>query len=116
MLLVIRELGFPTAFVAQDGQEYLPIPWDAFDCLFVGGSTAWKLSEPAYALVREAKRRGKWCHMGRVNSWRRIRAAAMSGYDSCDGTYIAYNPIELTEKVSGWMRNLREQQRLWEVA
>src|SRR5690242_10191187 len=27
----IRALGYPAAFVAQDGQESLPVPWDEFD-------------------------------------------------------------------------------------
>jgi hypothetical protein len=106
VLPVIRAMGFLAAFVGQDGQEHLPIPWDAFDCL----------SSPAYALVREAKLRGKWCHLGRCNSWRRFRAAMLSGYDSCDGTYIAYNPIELTERVGYWMRQQVAQPALtlWE--
>lgn len=103
VLPVIRDMGFPAAFVGQDGQEGLPVHWDTFDAWFAGGSTAWKLSEPAYALAAEAKRRGKWTHMGRVNSLRRFRAAALSGYDSADGTCIAYNPVELTERVAMWL-------------
>ena len=39
----IRALGYPAAFVAQDGQENLPLPWDMFDVLFIGGSTEFKL-------------------------------------------------------------------------
>lgn len=108
----IRELGFPAAFVAQDGQEDLPVPWDQFDCLFVGGTTEWKLSEPAYGLVREAKRRGRWTHQGRVNGWRRFRACLIAGFDSCDGTYIAYAPNELLERVTFWMEQSRRQPAL----
>jgi hypothetical protein len=40
---VIRGLGFRAAYVAQDGHELFAPPWDEFDCLFIGGSTAWKL-------------------------------------------------------------------------
>ncbi len=79
----------PIAFVAQDGQERLPVPWDRFQALFVGGSTAWKLGPHATALVREAKRRGKWVHMGRVNSLRRIQWCKALGVDSVDGTGFA---------------------------
>ncbi len=41
----IRALGVPAALVAQDGLEDMvdKIPWDAFDVLFVGGSTEFKL-------------------------------------------------------------------------
>lgn len=115
ILPIIRDMGFPAAFVAQDGQESLPVPWSAFDCLFIGGSTDWKLSEPAYGLVTEAKRRGRWAHMGRVNGWRRFRACLVSGFDSCDGTYIAFNPTEFAERSERWMQRARLQRRLWEV-
>ncbi len=42
----IHDMGFPVAFAAQDGIRKEPrdqIPWDDFDVLFIGGSTAWKL-------------------------------------------------------------------------
>ena len=41
----IRALGVPAALVAQDGLEdhVDKIPWDAFDVLFIGGSTEFKL-------------------------------------------------------------------------
>ncbi len=41
--------------------------WHRLDALFVGGSTYFKLGPTAAGLVREAKRRGLWTHMGRVN-------------------------------------------------
>jgi hypothetical protein len=34
----IRELGYPVAFVAQNGQGLLTMPWDQLDVLFLGGS------------------------------------------------------------------------------
>lgn len=71
----IRALGYRAAFVAQDGLEDLDVPWRDFDVLFIGGSTAWKLSDAAASVVAEAKRQGKGTHMGRVNSLKRLRAA-----------------------------------------
>lgn len=76
--------GQPVAFVAQDGLNWLP--WRYFDALFIGGSTEFKLSARVAELVREAKWRGKWVHMGRVNTRRRIRYAQSIGCDSIDGT------------------------------
>lgn len=103
----IRALGYRAALVAQDGLE--DVPWAEFDALFIGGTTAWKLSEVAYRLAREADKRGKWTHMGRVNSWRRLKAAAVSGYDSADGTYIAFGPDLLLPKVIAWAATLRRE-------
>ena len=101
MLPQIRALGYKAALVAQDGLEALDVPWDEFDCLFVGGTTAWKLSEHAYLLVAEANRRGKWTHMGRVNSWQRFRTAAAAGYDSADGTVLRFDPNRPVHKWNG---------------
>ena len=102
----IRKLGYPAAFVAQDGFESLPeIPWDEFDCLFIGGSTSWKLGPYARAAVREAKVRGKWVHMGRVNSERRWRYADAIGVDSVDGTYLTFGPNANLPKLLAWTRN-----------
>lgn len=108
----IRALGLPAAFVAQDGATAATVPWDTFDVLFIGGSTAWKLSEHAYGLAADAKRRGKWCHMGRVNSWIRIRAAAAAGYDSSDGTCLTRNPPQYVREIAGWLDQLQRQPAL----
>lgn len=105
----IRAIGYRAALVAQDGLEDLDVPWDECDALFVGGTTTWKLSESAYQLAREADRRGKWVHLGRVNSWRRLKAAAISGYDSADGTYLAFGPDVLLPRLMGWLDTLRRQ-------
>lgn len=113
MLARIREVGYRAALVAQDGLESLPVPWDAFDALFVGGTTNWKLSEAAYALVAEAKARGKWCHQGRCNSGRRLRAAAVGGYDSADGTFLAFGPDKNLPRVLRWLGELERQPCLW---
>ena len=80
------EHGLPPAFVAQDGATSAEIPWDAMACLFIGGSTIYKLSSDAADLAREAKERGKLVHMGRVNTARRIQYANAIGCDSVDGT------------------------------
>lgn len=114
VLPMIRARGYPAALVAQDGLEYLPVPWDDFDCLFVGGTTAWKLSEPAYALVAEAKRRGKWTHMGRVNSLRRLLACQVAGFDSADGTYLAFGPDTNAPKLQRWLDRIATQPPLAE--
>lgn len=80
----LYEVGQPVAFVAQDGLENPP--WQAFQALFVGGTTAWKLGPQAARLVRTGIALGKHIHMGRVNTRRRITYAKALGCHSIDGT------------------------------
>lgn len=83
---VVVWFGYPVALVAQDGLEHERVPWHRLDALFIGGSTAWKLGAPAAALAQEAKRRGKWLHIGRVNTRSRLEYAGSLDADSVDGT------------------------------
>jgi len=113
ILPLIRGLGYRAALVAQDGLEAIAVPWDSFDCLFMGGTTRWKLSEPCYALMRDARERGKWIHAGRVNSLRRLRAMAMGGAHSADGTYVAFGPDVNIPKLQSWMDEQARQPSLF---
>lgn len=109
VLSEIRSLGYEAAFVAQDGLENLSIYWEKFDCLFIGGTTQWKCSDSAFHLIREGLRRGKWVHVGRVNSMRRILWARFAGAHSCDGTYIAFAPDKNLPNVEGWLDLIKTQ-------
>ena len=62
----IRALGYRAALVAQDGLEDHDIEWAAFDAVFLGGSTAWKLGPAAAGLTAHARSLGLPVHMGRV--------------------------------------------------
>lgn len=99
---VIRSYGFLVAFVGQDGLENYGLP-DDIDAFFIGGSTKWKLSKAARELAQEAKRRGKWLHMGRVNSLARIHYAESIGCDSVDGTHIIFEPRRASLRLIAWM-------------
>ena len=100
---VVEDAGYPVAFVAQDGWNSYDTPWDQFDCLFIGGSTEWKLSEDAARAVHEAKLRSLWAHVGRVNSGKRLRWATSIGADSCDGTFVAFGPDINLPKIERWL-------------
>ncbi len=77
----IRSYGFRhLAFVAQDGCEPGDVP-DGVHCVFVGGSTKWKL-ENAHRFKGVAPK----LHIGRVNSEARFRWAERIGADSVDGS------------------------------
>lgn len=116
----IRDLGYPVAYVAQDGLEDLELPydgtdwWDSFDVLFIGGTTEWKLGRHARRIVAQAKARGKWVHMGRVNSERRYRYAHGIGCDSADGTFLTFGPDTNLPRLLSWAR-VEDQGHLFEV-
>lgn len=81
--------GWPVAFVCQDGQENLPMPWDEIDAIFIGGSTTWKCSQHAVHLIKAARALGKWVHAGRVNTSQRWKHFEKNGVNSGDGSGIA---------------------------
>ncbi len=107
MMPRVRQMGFPVAFVAQDGLEHLPTPWDAFDVLFIGGSTQWKLSGMASTLAKEALRLGKRVHMGRVNSYQRLKYAHTIGCSTTDGTFLSFGPDVNLPRVYQWFDKLQ---------
>lgn len=109
----IRELGVPAAFAAQDGCDALGLPWDAFDVLFIAGSTEWKTGPVAEQLAREAKARGKGIHMGRVNSRQRLRTAEWFGCDFADGTFFAFGPDKNLGLMRGWLDELHHTPSLF---
>lgn len=84
-----RLAGWPVALVCQDGQEFLPIPWDDIAAVFIGGSTSWKCSLHVEQIIRTAKLLGKWVHVGRVNDPQRFLHFERLEADSCDGTGLA---------------------------
>lgn len=114
-LPTIRQLGFPSAFVTQDGCTDELVPWGEFDYLFVGGSDAWKLGEASWRLCRTANEQGVPVHVGRVNSFRRLRACAISGVASVDGTYLAFGPDANWPKLTGWLDAINGDQQSMEL-
>lgn len=104
----VKGLGYRVAYVTQDGAAAETVPWDGCDAIFTGGTDAWKESAEAQALVEEARRRGKWTHMGRVNTKARILFAAARGYDSVDGTCLAWGPDANLPKILRYLRRAHE--------
>ena len=103
---IVASCGYLPAYVLQDGCR--AIPSDA-GAVFTGGSNEWKLGRPARLLIEQAKARGLWAHMGRVNSRRRVQYARACHYDSVDGTFLAFAPDKNLPAVLGWMREANDQ-------
>lgn len=112
-VLEVRASGQPVAFVGQDGAEDMDLPWNDFDAWFVGGSTRWKLSQASAGLCAEAKWLGKWVHMGRVNSLRRMQAAFDMGADSIDGTAASMFGDKYIHAFCRWIDRLHQQPTLF---
>ncbi len=77
---VLREYGWPLAFAAQDGMTPADVPADA-SVVFIGGSTEWKWSY-AWQFCEKFSR----VHIGRVNTYGKLRHCQKIGAESCDGT------------------------------
>jgi hypothetical protein len=107
---IIVEAGQRPAFVLQDGCDCLP---DDTSAIFIGGTTEYKLGLVAAGLTREAKARGMWVHMGRVNSRRRIYYAWSIGVDSCDGTATSRNPEIKIPRYLHWAEAADKQGELF---
>lgn len=81
--------GWPLAFVCQDGAENHAIPWECLAAVFIGGTTEWKMSKHAAAIIKTAKILSKHSHVGRVNTPARWNHFEKLGADTCDGSGIS---------------------------
>lgn len=100
--------GLPRALVLQDGIEHVTIPWDDLAAVFIGGSDAFKFSAIAARAARTAKMLGKWVHVGRVNTPRRVRNWKALA-DSIDGSGISRYD-HMLEEVLAEIRDEHPQQ------
>lgn len=105
----LRAVTSRIALVTQDGMHPEDLRWPDIDAVFVGGTTEWKTGQESATICAEARRRGKWVHMGRVNSLKRIKAAQSMGCDSVDGTYLKYGPDVNTPKLLHWLGTTERQ-------
>ena len=98
----------PVAIVAQNGATAESIPWADIECVFIGGSTEWKVSGNTEDIVNKANEQGVWAHVGRVNSLKRLRWARDIGADSADGTMLVFHPTKRLAELRQWLVTLDE--------
>lgn len=108
--MLYARFRFPVAFVAQDGCHVEDVPWRQLGALFIGGSTAYKLSADVDELLEFAGARGIWRHVGRVNTRRRMRHF-LGRCESIDGSGFSQFPKRIWMALD-WKRELVEQGRL----
>lgn len=99
---IIAAMGYPVAFALQNGMQHETLPWNYLDAVFIGGDTLFKYTPYVRDIAQEAKRQGKWLHMGRVNSTQRIRHCQAIGCDSFDGTGYAIEPRRALNELHHW--------------
>ena len=76
---ILKQYGYPIAFVAQEGCEPNLVPSGA-DWIFIGGRDPWKMKNvKKYIIDRPV-------HVGRVSSYKRLKTCEMLGVDSVDGS------------------------------
>lgn len=91
----------------QDGATPAQLPsW----CrgIFVGGSTPWKI-----ATIEQWCSLGLYCHVGRVNTFSRLRQCLNAGADSVDGSGPTMFD-KAAREVAGWLAQLHAQGRLFD--
>jgi hypothetical protein len=110
-LPTVRAVNPRVLLPVQDGCEDAVAPLlPAVFGLFVGGTTEWKLSTlPWWAAL--ARRHGKYLHVARVNTARRIRLCQMAGAHSFDGTSVTRYAVTLPK-----LDEARRQEGLWRPA
>lgn len=103
----VKGMGFETAIVLQDGARDLDEIYFPVDAVFVGGSDMFKLGDSAAHICKQARERGLWAHMGRVNSERRLRYAESIGCHSADGTFLKFcskaDQYKQFSRMTGWL-------------
>lgn len=109
---LLRGLGHRPAFVAQDGITANRVPWREIGALFIGGSTEFKESPKAAALLAYAKARGIHTHVGRVNGRRRYELMLRAGADSIDGTGFSMYPDTNIPLAEEWRAGIQQQPSL----
>lgn len=110
---ILRRYEVPIACVGQDGVTVSQFPYSDVDAVFLGGSTAWKLSRVARDLASYGHACGRWVHMGRVNTFRRYRYATQIGCHSVDGTFFSRWPDHAARQATAWRRRLERQPELF---
>lgn len=96
-------LGLPIYLVVQDGMAEADVSAavDPYAGLFVGGSLEWKL-RTAPRWVELAHLHGRRCHIGRMGTRERVRAARRWGADSIDSSLPLWSRANLERFVAGF--------------
>lgn len=108
----VRARGLTPALVLQNGMvasadgvrfEHDVIAWDEIGAVFVGGDDDYKQGVDVALIVLAARKIGRWVHVGRVNTVRRLRHAMALGADSVDGSGWAKFRDAMLPRYTRWI-------------
>lgn len=102
----LKGLGAPVALVVQDGMTEADVraAIDSYELIFVGGSPAWKL-RTAKRWCDFAHELGRKCHIGRMGTTKKVRAALRWGADSIDSSL----PLWSAENLESFLRGFKPE-------
>jgi hypothetical protein len=108
-----HKLGYPAAFILQDGVTLDAVPFSEIAAVFIGGSNEFKYSQVVIDICREARRLGKWIHHGRVGGKNRFKYSRdWLHINSYDSTGFSIHPKKIFEE--NWLQEMVVKQgTLW---
>jgi hypothetical protein len=100
-------LRLPVYLVVQDGMTEADVAaaLDPYAGVFVGGSLPWKL-RTAQRWTEFAHLHGRRCHVGRMGTRERVRAARRWGVDSIDSALPLWSMANLNRFLQGFRDSL----------
>lgn len=124
----VRVRGYISALAIQEGATVRNVPWESgIGAVFIAGgkpqpqptplwgdipqergkaTRAFKTGPTAWAICREARRRGLRVHVARCNSRRAVQAAYDMGAHTVDGTMLAFAPDVNAGRMQRWFEKL----------
>jgi hypothetical protein len=106
-LQTFHKLGYPPAFVIQDGCNVRSVPYPDIACVFIGGSNEYKKSQNVRDICATAKAYGLWIHHGRVGGKKRFRYSCdVLNCDSFDSVGFSIHP----PKIRRWIADMKVRQ------
>lgn len=107
-LPIYHDLGYPPAFVLQNGCTVADVPFCELSAVFVGGDNEFKKSPELLGIIKDANKWGVWVHAGRVGGLARFRNYRDSDLtvNSFDSTGFSIHP----PKIKKWLPEMKVKQ------
>lgn len=109
---VVRAFGHTPCMVLQNGFDICDLFIFKPQAIFIGGDDNFKLGQDVRKAVMWARQNNVPSHMGRVNSFKRIRYAIDIGCTSFDGSGFSKWPDTRIPKAIKWIRSWQKKNKV----